>query len=189
VPLHSIQPQPDAILRIWHGQPRNEPAERPHQVRNALAGDRADRDSLDLAVAPEARLGDPRRRLPQRRAGLGQIRPGDCQHPGADAERVDRREMFGGLRHPAAIRRDHEHHRRRRSGAREHGGHEALMAGHVDERDLLARRQRRPGEAQIECHTATLFLLPPVRLHPGERAHQRRLPVVDVTGGRHDVHG
>ena len=37
-------------------------------------------------------------------------------------------------------------------------------------------------------HAAPALLRPPVRLHPGQRPHQRRLAVVDVPGGGDDVH-
>ena len=49
-------------------------------------------------------------------------------------------------------------------------------------------RQRRPGEAEVEGHAAPALLRPPVRLHPGQRPHQRGLAVVDVAGGGDDVH-
>ena len=49
-------------------------------------------------------------------------------------------------------------------------------------------RQRRPGEAEVDGHAAAALLGPPVGLHPGQRAHQRRLAVVDVPRGRDDVH-
>ena len=76
--------------------------------------------------------------------------------------------------------------------------------GHVDEGQLLpaghlcrstafraapaARGQGHPGVAEVDGHAAAAFLRPAVRLHPGQRADQRGLPVVDVPGGRDDVH-
>ena len=51
-----------------------------------------------------------------------------------------------------------------------------------------ARRQRRPGEAEVDGQPAAALLGPAVGLHAGERAHQRGLAVVDVTGGRDHVH-
>ena len=52
----------------------------------------------------------------------------------------------------------------------------------------LARRQRHPREAEVDGHAPALLRLPAVRLHPGERAHQHRLPVIHMTRGRDDVH-
>jgi hypothetical protein len=63
-----------------------------------------------------------------------------------------------------------------------------FVPGHVDERDLLAGRKRHPGEAEVDGHAPALLRLPPVRFHPGERAHQHRFPVIHMTGGGDDVH-
>ena len=66
--------------------------------------------------------------------------------------------------------------------------HEPLVPGHVDEGEPLAAGQAHPGEAQVDGEAAAAFLGPAIGFHPGERAHQGRLPVVDVPGGRDDVH-
>ena len=52
----------------------------------------------------------------------------------------------------------------------------------------LSPAQRGPGVAEVDRHAAPSLLGEPVRLHPGERAHQRRLAVVDMAGGGDDVH-
>src|SRR5581483_10232399 len=56
------------------------------------------------------------------------------------------------------------------------------------ERHPLPAGQRRPGEAQVDGQPAAPLLGPPVRLHAGQRPHQRRLPVVHVPRGRDHVH-
>src|SRR3712207_9145657 len=56
------------------------------------------------------------------------------------------------------------------------------------DREPAAGGQRRPGEAEVDGQPAAALLLPPVGLHAGERADQRRLAVVDVAGSRDDVH-
>ena len=140
------------------------------------------------SIRAETGVCDLERGLPQRGRRIGQVGPGDHQDPVADAEGVDRREMLGRLRHPALVGGHHEHHRRCRARAGEHIGYESLVPGHVDERDLLAGRQRHPREAEVDGHAPALLRLPPIRLHPGERAHQHRLPVIHMTGGRDDVH-
>ena len=61
------------------------------------------------------------------------------------------------------------------------------MAGHIDEGDLTPGGQDRPGESEIDGEPAAALLLPPVWLHPGQRANQRALAVIDVTGRRDDV--
>jgi hypothetical protein len=97
--------------------------------------------------------------------------------------------MFGRLGHPALVGGHHEQHPRCRARAGEHIRYESFVPRHVDERDLLAGRQRHPGEAEVDRHAPALLRLPPVRLHPGERVHQHRLPVIHMTGGGDDVHG
>ena len=44
-----------------------------------------------------------------------------------------------------------------------------------------------PGEPEVDGEAAAPFFLPPVRFHPGQRPHQRRLAVVDVPGRRDDL--
>ncbi len=70
----------------------------------------------------------------------------------------------------------------------EHVADEALVPGHVDEGHVGARGQGRPGVAEVDRHAAAALLGPPVGLDPGQRADQGGLAVVDVPGGRDDVH-
>jgi hypothetical protein len=60
--------------------------------------------------------------------------------------------------------------------------HEALVAGHVDERRDQPGRERRVGEAEVDRDPALLLLLQAVGVGTGERADERALPVVDVPG-------
>ncbi len=70
----------------------------------------------------------------------------------------------------------------------QHVADEADVAGHVHERQLPPRRQRRPGEAEVDGETPGLFLGEAVRVDAGEGEDQRRLAVIDVAGGGDDVH-
>ena len=85
-----------------------------------------------------------------------------------------------GLRRPAVVGGDHDQRRGHRADPGQHVADEPLVPGHVDEREPPARRQRRPGEAEVDGEPAPALLRPPVGLHAGERAHQRGLAVVDV---------
>src|SRR4051812_48532650 len=96
--------------------------------------------------------------------------------------------MLFRLRHPTFVGRDREHHRRRGTETGKHVRDESLVPGHVDERDLRPARQGRPREPEINRQPPPALLRPAIGLHAGERAHQRRLAVVDVTRGRDDVH-
>jgi hypothetical protein len=106
-----------------------------------------------------------------------------------DADGVDGGQVLGRLRHPAAVGRHHEQHRGHRAEAGQHVRHEALVTGHVDERHPLPSGQIGPREAQVDGQPAAPLLGPPVRLHPGQRPDQRRLPVVHVPRGRDHLHG
>src|SRR5207302_7315099 len=67
--------------------------------------------------------------------------------------------------------------------AREHVADEPLVSRDVHDAGLnvLAQGERR--EAQVDRDSPTLLLLPPVGVDAGEGLHERRLAVVDVTGG------
>src|SRR5207244_762496 len=68
----------------------------------------------------------------------------------------------------------------------EHVADESLVSRDVHDAglDLVIEGEWR--EAQIDGDASTLLLLPPVGVDAGEGLHERRLPVVDVTGGADD---
>src|SRR5262249_26729076 len=90
-----------------------------------------------------------------------------------------------GLRHDAVVRSDREQHEIHAVRAGEHVPDEALVPGHVDDAGPLAGGVE-VGEPEVDRYPALLLLLQAIRVLPGERAHQRRLPVVDVAGGADD---
>ena len=181
-----VDPEPDRGGRVGDGQRRHESFQRVPQFRQAGPGDRADRDGGHGA---QAGAGDAVERLPRRRAGIGQVAAGDREQAVPDTDRVDGRQVLGRLRHPAAVGRHHEQHRGHRADSGQHVRHEALVTGHVDERHALPAGQLGPGEAQVNGQPAAPLLGPAVGLHPGQRPHQRRLPVIHVPRGRDHLHG
>src|SRR6516164_8673819 len=72
--------------------------------------------------------------------------------------------------------------------ARQHVANETNMAGDIDERQLPARGQRRPGEPKVDGETPRLFHSKAVRVGAGEGEDQRRFAVVDMAGSGDDVH-
>ena len=52
----------------------------------------------------------------------------------------------------------------------------------------LPVRQRRPGEPEVDGQPAPPLLGPPVGLHPSQRSHQRRLPMIHMPRGRDHLH-
>ena len=135
------------------------------------------------------KLTQPFEHLRANRTRIGQIAAGDGNHPVADPERVQRRDVLGGLRLPAAVSGDDEQGRRHRTDAGEHRGQELVMSRNIDERDrFVPGRQDGPDVAEFDRQPTAAFLLQPVGLHAGERAYEGRLAVVDVAGGGDDMH-
>src|SRR5205823_1817630 len=69
---------------------------------------------------------------------------------------------------------------------------EPLVPRHVDHADRLGdalRREIEVREAELDGDAALLLLLQAVGVDAGERAHQRGLAVVDVSGGADDAAG
>ena len=91
--------------------------------------------------------------------------------------------MLARLRHQSFVRRYDKQGAvdPRRPG--DHGVDEPLVTRHVDERNLhFAVWIGQSGEAEHEGDAAPLFLYETVAIYPGERFHERRFAVIDVTG-------
>ena len=91
--------------------------------------------------------------------------------------------MLERLRPGALSGVDHEQEEvdPRRPG--DHRADEALVAGHVDDRDPTAVRQLERRVAEVDGDPAPLLLRQPVRVLPGQRPDEPGLAVVDVTRG------
>jgi len=74
------------------------------------------------------------------------------------------------------------------AGTRQHGVYQALVAGYVDESEHLAVGEWRVGVTELDRDTPQLLFAQPVGVDARERAHQRRLAMVDVSC-RADEHG
>ena len=96
--------------------------------------------------------------------------------------------MLDGLRPHAFVRRDDEQQHVHPGRAREHVVQKALVPGHVDDPRLDAVVEAQVRETEVERHPAQALFDPAIGIGPRQRADQRRLPVVDVTGGADDVH-
>ena len=94
-------------------------------------------------------------------------------------------QVLAGLRHHALVGRDHEQHGVDAAGAGQHVLHEALVAGHVHERERSLAVDPM-GEAEIDGDPARLFFLEPIGIDAGQRKNQTALAVIDVTGGADD---
>ena len=104
-------------------------------------------------------------------------------HPSANAEQPEHVEVLGGLRHRSLVRRDAKDRDVDAESRADHGAQEPFVARDVDDsggpdcRQLEVRVPRFQGDA-----TPFLFRKA-IGVDSRERLHQRRLPVVDVSGG------
>ena len=96
--------------------------------------------------------------------------------------------MFAGLGHRSFIGGHHQQREIDAARSREHVLDEAFVAGYVDDAHLPAGGQCEPGEAELDGQSAFLLLAQAVRVNAGERADERALAVIDVSGGTDDVH-
>ena len=99
--------------------------------------------------------------------------------------------MLAGLRHHRLVCGDDQHDGVDAADAGQHVLDEPLVPRHVDESDRRLVVQAQAGKADVDGDAALFLLLQPVGVDAGQRLHQRRLAVIDVSGGAdHDVsHG
>ena len=171
-PSHSVRP---ALRRTQRG-----PAQSRLQLLNPLPRPRAHGD-YGLAFEKRAcdqflRLGaDEFEQLLVNRVGLR-----DDDEARSDGEQAADVEVLARLRHDALVRRDDERDEVDAVRARQHVLHEALVARHVNEPDAhVAEVEFRKPEVNRDA--ATLLLRQTVGVHARQRAHQSRLPVVNVS--------
>ena len=98
--------------------------------------------------------------------------------------------MLVGLRTSALPRVDDEQEEIDPGRAGHHRPHEALVPWNVDDREPPAVRELERRVAEVDRDPAPSLLGQAIRVLPGERPHEPRLPVVDVPcgpdGQRHD---
>ncbi len=160
--------------RVAHG---SDPAAPEHRARDHRgAGERPPfQVALDLVPAHLEQL------------PLHEIRLRERDHAAPHPEHLEDAQVLAGLRHHPFVG-GHDQQRAvdpRRPG--DHGVHETLVPGDVDERELdLPRRVRERREPEHERDAAPLLLGQAVAVDAGQGLDQRGLAVVDVTGGAED---
>ena len=169
------------------------------QAGGPFAGAAVDRGRL--ARQRLAELGDPpafgRAHGHDRRPGhqLGHLGPGrrrvgqvgarDRHHAALHPQPAQHRQVLARLRHHAVVRCHAEEEQVHAAGPGHHRAHEALVPGHVHQREPPAAGQLERRVPQLDRHPALALLGQAVRVVAGERPHQRRLAVVHVTRRAH----
>ena len=111
------------------------------------------------------------------------VRLGQRHDPVAHAQQLDDGQVLHRLRHDAVVGGDDQQEEVDAGRPGHHGAHEALVARHVDHAQPGARRQLQLRVAELDGDAALLLLAQPVGVLAGEPRDERRLAVVDVTGG------
>ena len=118
-----------------------------------------------------------------------EIRLRDDDDAGGDIEEIEDGEVLAGLGHGAFVGGDDEEGEIDATGASEHVLDKAFVAGDIDDADFAARRQREPGEPEVDGEAALLLLAQAIGIDARDGADKGALTVVDVAGGADDMHG
>ena len=102
------------------------------------------------------------------------------------AQQLQDFQVLQRLGHDAVVCSYHQQGMVNAYGTGGHGVHKAFVAGHVNDAHDIAIGQRHIGVAQFNGDAACFFFFEAVGLHPGERANQGGLSVVDMSGGTND---
>ena len=105
-----------------------------------------------------------------------------CHQAGGDAEEFADGEMLARLRLDRFIGGDDQQRAVDAADAGQHVLHETLVAGDVDEADLVVVGEP-ARESEIDGDAASFLFGQAIGIDPGQRAHQRGLAMIDVAGG------
>ena len=114
-------------------------------------------------------------------ARRGEIGLGQRHNPAIDAEKLQYLHVLACLRHHAIVEGHHQKRRIDAACAGQHGVHEPLMPGHIDEAKRIGI-----GVAKIDGDAATLLLGQAIGIDAGECLYQRCLAMIDMAGGADD---
>jgi hypothetical protein len=181
----AVDGEPRHRVRRARGGVERRRAQRLLQLVNSLPRPRADGDGRR---GFEERAGDQLRRLKPdefEQLFVHRVRLGEHDETRGDAEQAADVEVLARLRHHALVGRDDERDEVESVRAGQHVLDETLVAGHVHEPDAHVA-QVKLGEPEVDGDAAPLLFGQAVGVHARERAHQSRLPVVDVAGRADD---
>ena len=106
--------------------------------------------------------------------------------PAGHPQLLQNREVLLGLGHDAFVRGHDQQGKVDPRSSGDHGAHEVLVAGDVHYSRGHPRTEIERREVEIDRDATTALLGQPVHGLSGERRDERRLSVVDVSGGPDD---
>ncbi len=115
--------------------------------------------------------------------GIGEVDLGERDDAAHESEHLADRQVLARLGHHALVGGDDEQHQIDSRCASHHRSDQPLVTGHVDHREARTAGQVERREAELDGDAARLLLGQAIAVDTGERADQRRLAVIDVTGG------
>src|SRR5213078_194297 len=179
----AVDRQPEQVFRRPLDQVVRNQAQRRPELVQPLPGERRRGDRRlprdPAPLQPLAHLG-PYEVEP---LGLHQVPFGDDGNAAAHPEQLDDGEVLLGLRHEPLVGRHHEQGDVDAGRTCQHVADEPLVSRDVYDAGLDVVAEGEWREAQVDRDPPALLLLPPVRIDAGEGLDERRLTVVDVTGG------
>ena len=149
----------------------------------SAAGGGGDRDDRGVGerrageCGADARLGGAASRV------IDEVGLRQCHHRVLDAEQREDREVLDGLWHHSVVGGDADQREVDAGGTADHRPHEALVAGDIHDAEPQVVVERELRVAEHDRDAPPPLLLEPVGIDAGQRAHERRLAVVDVAGG------
>ncbi|WEF52431.1 hypothetical protein AFIC_000917 [[Pseudomonas] carboxydohydrogena] len=120
--------------------------------------------------------------------GVHHIRLCNRDRAGVDAEQIDDRQMFDGLRHDAVIGGNHQQREIDSGRTGEHVVNEAFVPRHVDKTKNAAPRHRQIGKTEIDRYAARLLFFQAIGIDARQRPHQRGLAMIDMPCGADNHH-
>ena len=118
---------------------------------------------------------------------VDEVALGECHDTSANAEQLEHREMLVRLWHPSFPSIDDQQCRVDCACTCDHRADEIGVPGCVDKTESHVTTGH-VCEPELDRHAAPLFFGQAIWIGAGDRAHQRRLAVVDVSGGDDDGH-
>ncbi len=184
---HAVDRQPEHAGRLARRHRVDGAAELAAQLVEPALGARLGRDRHDRRAGERAagERGADLARHQVEPLGVDEVALGQRDDAAPHREQLADVEVLAGLRHDAGVGGDHEDDEVDAGRACDHRLDEPLVAGDVDDGDG-ARAELEPREAELGGDAARLLDRQPVGVDAGQRAHQRRLAVIDVTGGADD---